>query len=349
MNRRMGTPKRGKMIAVAACIVCVLCLLYGGMRWIEKRWIAKQEANAEDKGDSKELQKLIWGDISLYGTDYRYPLSYETYLLIGTDASGNEDAEGVEYTGNMADFLLLAIVNAQEESCSFLQLNRDTITEVQLLTQDGEAVTSENMQLCAAHWYGGSREQSCENTVDAVQKLLGGMPIDGYYALNMDEIATLNQAVGGVEVTIEDDFSQADPSLKKGETVNLSDEQARTFVQGRMSVGDGENTSRMRRQRQYMEGFFDKLQGITKEDPEFTINLYNDLVERATTNMPGSLVSDLALDLVDAEDQGVFTFEGSVEIGQHLGDGLDHTEFYLDESSVIEVMTQLYELEETKN
>lgn len=348
MNRRMGTWRRGKVILIAAGIVCVLGILYGGMRWVEKRWIAEQEANSEDKGDAKEWQKLVWGEISLYGKTYRYPRGYETYLIIGTDASGNEEGEGTEYQGNMADFLMLAVVNTKEGTYSFLQLNRDTITEVSLLDLDGTAVTTEEMQLCAAHWYGNTPEQSCENTVDAVQRLLGGMPISGYYALNMEEIGTLNQAVGGVEVTIEDDFSQADPSLKEGETVLLNDEQARTYVQGRMSVGDGENTSRMRRQKQYMQGFFGKLKEITKENPEFTINLYNDLVERATTNMSGELVSNLALELSDAEDKGIFSFEGTSETGQHLGDGIDHAEFYPEESSVVEVMKQLYELEETK-
>ena len=52
-----------------------------------------------------------------------------------------------------------------------------------------------------------NKEQGCKNTVKAVKKLLGGMEINGYYELNMSEIPTLNQIVGGVTVTLEEDFT----------------------------------------------------------------------------------------------------------------------------------------------
>ncbi len=351
MNRGMHTREsRGKVIAAIIGIVCLLGLFYGGMRWAEKRWLEKQEANATDKGNAEEWKKMLWGEISLYGKKYRYPRAYETYLIIGTDASGNEEGEGNDYYGNMADFLMLAIVNKEEKNYSFLQLNRDTVTAVRLLPSDGnqEEEFTMDMQLCVSHWYGSTPEESGENTVHAVQNLLGGMPIDGYYAVNMEDIGALNQAVGGVTVTIEEDFSDIDPDMKKGATVTLSDAQARTYVQGRMGVGDGENTSRMRRQRQYMEALFEKVQEISKDDPQFTVNLYNDLVDRSVTNVSGNLVSDLALELSGAENLGIVTFEGESKTGQVLGDGIDHAEFYLDEGSVTEVMKQLYELEEIK-
>ena len=59
----------------------------------------------------------------------------------------------------------------------------------------------------------------------------------------MDEIAQLNHVIGGATVTIEDDFSQIDPTLVKGETITLSDEQAYSFLHARLNVGDEENES----------------------------------------------------------------------------------------------------------
>lgn len=44
--------------------------------------------------------------------------------------------------------------------------------------------------------------------------------------------------------------------MKKGATINLDDEQAYAYVHDRYGVGDEENTSRMKRQQQYMTGFF---------------------------------------------------------------------------------------------
>ena len=42
------------------------------------------------------------------------------------------------------------------------------------------------------------------------------LPIHGYAAINMSAIATINDAVGGVDVTPEYDFEIKDYSFKKG-------------------------------------------------------------------------------------------------------------------------------------
>ena len=136
-------------------------------------------------------------------------IRFKTYLFIGTDKSGNEDAEGEEYHGSMADALMLVVVDKEEKTYGILQLNRDTITEVPMLLQDGSANASAQMQLCTAHWYGKDKAASCDNTVETVSKMLGGLLIDGYYALKMDAMPLLNHEVGGVTVTLEDDMTQA--------------------------------------------------------------------------------------------------------------------------------------------
>ena len=51
-------------------------------------------------------------------------------------------------------------------------------------------------------------ETRAENTVDAVSTLLGGHKIDGFAMVNMSAIEVVNDMVGGVTVTIEDDFSR---------------------------------------------------------------------------------------------------------------------------------------------
>lgn len=51
--------------------------------------------------------------------------------------------------------------------------------------------------------------------------------IDGYAMVNVGAVSVVNDMVGGVTVTIEDDFSEVDPTLKMGETVTLMGEQAR--------------------------------------------------------------------------------------------------------------------------
>ena len=283
--------------------------------------------------------------IDLNDMEYATSDNLKSYLFIGTDHSGNESAKDESYQGSMADFLLVAILNKTQKTYGFIQLNRDTITEVMILDNDGEITGSSQEQLCTAHWYGGSRQQSCRNTVDAVSELLGGLSIDGYYSVGMDEIAQLNHIIGGATVTIEDDFSKVDPSLVKGRTITLTDEQAYNYLHARMGVGDGENESRMRRQRTYMEAVYDKVIDRVRTEKSFLDDITETLGDCVTTNMDGDDFGQIRNVFRDGKDLGILVPEGETTVGARLDDGLDHTEFYMDEDSLAKIMIPLCNLQ----
>ena len=224
-------------MGVVVFILFIAVLGYG-LQYVDNK---TEKANVSDESSINDWKiQVPRGKIKLNGNKYEYYHDFENYLLIGTDATGN-NKNGADYQGSMADFLMLVIVDKTENTYSFLQFNRDTMTEVALIDHNGEGEATANIQLCTAHWYGGNREQSCENTVKSVKKLLGGIQIDGYYELNMNEIPKLNSMVDGVTVTLEDDFSKKYPKMKKGATINLDDEQAYAYVHDRNGVGDEEN------------------------------------------------------------------------------------------------------------
>lgn len=284
------------------------------------------------------------GTLSLGGKKYSWYNELEAYLFIGTDNSGNESAEGEEYRGNMADFLLVLILDRTENTYGLIQLNRDTMTKVTLMQKDGSGMASANIQLCTAHWYGGTREQSCENTVEAVSKLLGGIPIQGYYALNMEEIPALNHAVGGVTVTIPCDFSKADKDMTEGATLKLNDRQAYIFVHDRYNVGDETNVSRMERQAQYMKAFFTACIEKSRQEPEFVKRMYWELQDKAVTDISGKKVSVLYREISGGESKGSHIPDGELKKGKALGDGIPHMEFYIQEESLLEILTALCSL-----
>ena len=244
----------------------------------------------------------------------------------------------------VADFLMLVIVNRKEQTYTFLQLNRDTMTEINLIGRNGKGMAIADMQLCTAHWYGGTPEESCENTVKAVSRMLGGVKINGYYAINMEDIGKLNHAIGGVTVTIDSDFGDVDPTLKKGETVTLSDEQAYNFLRYRQGIDDSENTSRMKRHRQYMQAFMAKLKKKMHDDPSIGAEIYEQMSEVAVTDMSGGVLTDILTDMQQATNRGTFELEGTTKLGQHLDDGLEHTEFYLDKMAIVKTLKDLYNM-----
>lgn len=317
--------------------------------------VAAPEKAQQSEKENTEVQKEPFletdkptAKIKLDKTVYDMFDEFETYLIMGTDSSGNENASGDSYRGSMADFILLFIINKTSDTYSCLQINRDTMTEVQLLDRKGKGEATANIQLCTAHWYGGTKEQSCENTVTAVSKLLGGLEINGYYALSMEKIAKLNHLVGGVEVTIQDDFSKVDDTMKLGSTMVLTDEQAYTYVHDRYNVGDEANLSRMARQREYMKSLFTKVQQKTKEKSGYINTIYKGLKQDATTDMKGKTISKLTNRISKGTYLGMHTLEGQASTGKALGDGIDHVEYRVNDQEKISVLTEIYGLQEGK-
>ena len=280
----------------------------------------------------------------------KYTLDHpvKTYLFLGTDKSGNEEATDDEYQGSMADALMLVVIDEQEKSYGILQLNRDTITEVPMLLADGTANASAKMQLCTAHWYGKDKTASCENTVNTVSKMLGGVPIDGYYALQMEAMSLLNHEVGGVTVTLEDDMTSLDPEMKKGTTLTLTDHQAELLIQTRYAMDDDRNTERMRRQQIFMKAFMNKMKEKNAEDVNATIELYDRLRPYATENINMNELTTILQNMQGYSDKGIIIIDGESRIGEKLHDGEKHWEFYMDKDSLESAMKELYPLVQKK-
>lgn len=336
--------KKRKTILIAALMIILIFLIVIITQIIEKQSNKKAEQLAETETEDYFSDYLDVHYLELGNEIYTYTDRIENYLFMGTDHSGSEEAKGEEYRGSMADFLALLVLNCTQRKYAVIQLNRDTMTDIILMDHDGTESGSEIMQLCTAHWYGGNKEQSCENTVDAVSNLLGELDIDGYYALPMDHIAELNNAVGGVTLTVQGDFSKTDPSLKEGETVTLTDEQAAAYIRGRMNVGDGENLSRMSRQKQFLEAFASQARTKLQQDAGFAMDTIDDLKPYATTDIKGSQISKIINRLSKYDSQGILQLEGESSTGRSLDDGIDHAEYYLDQDALLTVMTELYGL-----
>lgn len=343
--------KKKTMRAVIEIIIAVLVIIavYFIIRGMDRHDVRIRQAATENETQRvwKEFQEKPVS-IKLHKKTWKFAHPVQTYLFIGTDKSGNEDAEGEEYHGSMADALMLVVVDEEEKAYGILQLNRDTITEVPMLLQDGSANASAQMQLCTAHWYGKDKAASCDNTVETVSKMLGGLPIDGYYALKMDAMPLLNHEVGAVTVTLEDDMTKLDPAMKKGATLTLTDRQAELLMQSRYVMDDDRNTQRMRRQQIFLNAFMKKIKKQNTGDINAAVKLYDRLRPYATTDIKMNDLTALLKDMQGYTDKGIITIDGTSKIGEKLHDGKKHWEFYMDEDSLETSMKQLYPLVQEK-
>lgn len=289
--------------------------------------------------ESGEEIRLKIGEKKVTYTD-----AVDAYLVIGTDATGSNPDAQQGFNGNMADFLMLFLVNRSNGRFGFIQLDRDTMTNVPILDADGKEIGTSKEQLCIAHWYGQNEEQRNGNTVVAVSRLFGGLPIKGYYTINMKDMDRVNHAVGGVQVKIEDDLTIIDPSMKPGAKVTLEDDQVEKYLRARMSVGDGTNVSRMKRQRQYMQNLYTLVTGRLKNNPNYINEIYNDLSEVVDSDLPDKELSQLTAEIMEFENIGFITIEGESEKGKAFYDEEVHAEFYPEAESILRTLEEFTNL-----
>ena len=255
-------------------------------------------------------------------------------LLIGVDwAEMHSPASSGRYAGQ-ADFLLLVTFDKKNKSVSTLQIDRDTMTDVRVYSPFGDYTGVRETQICLSHAYGATAEENCENTVWAVGRLLGNIPIDGYMALDMSGITALNDALGGVTVTLEEDFSSLDPQMVKGATITLQGKQAETFVRGRTGVGDGTNAARMRRQKAFMQKAADLIAEGLERDPNYAGTLLDSLSSHITMNITRGWLINKAYESGGYMRTDMQTLAGSHTIG---ADGF--TEFHADMDALNDLLT----------
>ena len=172
------------------------------------------------------------------------------------------------------------------------------------------------------------------NTRNAVSQLLFNAPIDHYMAFTMDAVPIVNDLIGGVTVTVEDDLTPIDPTLTQGAVVTLRGEQALHFVRARMSVGDGLNASRMRRQRMYFDGFQKSAREAFNSDSELAMKLVEKLSDYMITDMTADGISKLA-ERLDKYGIGDVRYASGDNI-----QGKEFYEFYVDKDDLWSIVRE---------
>lgn len=257
--------------------------------------------------ESAQTQRQARGDLSARFTekpiktvgDERYERkdSLMTVLLIGTDRLSSEaPAANLLRTGGQADFLLLIVADRREQTVRTISIDRDTLAEITILGVLGDDMGTRQAQICLAYGFGDGGALSCQLQTKAVSELFGGMEIPNYFAMSLDGIPDLNDAVGGVTVTLQEDFSRLDAQMYSGATLTLRGRQAEYYVRKRLGIGAETNESRMARQLEYLERFQKQLtQRMDEDDGAQVLQSVLDTIDPyVTTNMKrGRMINEI--------------------------------------------------------
>ena len=333
MKRQGKHRRRSDKTKVIFLLILTLVLLAGA--YLGGQWLDRAGRKPEARGEyvPGELNAEV---IEVDGVTYRKRSGLTTVLVMGIDRDSTDEVRGFRSVGQ-ADFLRLLVIDTRGETLTQIQIDRDTMTPITILGVLGDKAGVRNAQISLSHGFGDGGQQSCELTVEAVSNLLAGLRIDYYMALTMDGIVALNDMLGGVTVTLEQDLSEVDPALTQGATVTLMGDQAEAFVRSRMQVGSGTNVERMGRQEQYVEEMIDLVSARIREDKKYAEEAFDALKTYLTTDMSRGRLVNLAWSAREYAREPLVTIPGEHQVAL---DGF--MSFQVDQAALQELVLRVF-------
>ncbi len=328
--------KKQTWIRAVLILAAAAAVLISGILILQK---IEQDQYAETRGKMSDGFGQL-RTVEYNGTTYREKPAITTILIAGIDkVDDSTDSIGNQYrNGGQADFLMLIAIDHTDKVIHQLQIDRDTMTDVAILGMFGNETGTRNMQICLSHGFGKTPEDNAKYTMRAVQNLLDGLELDGYYMISYSSVPILNDALGGVTVNIAFDMTSIHPEWTKGSTVTLHGREAEEFVRSRMTVGAGTNEERMIRQNEFMQKATALMNKKIAADLSFGESLLAKLQSIATTNFPQKRLVEELSEAYSYEILSVDHPEGEYAIGE---DGF--MEFHMKEGAATEwVLEHLY-------
>lgn len=304
----------------------------------ENQMISKNTDGSDAKVSSDP--DVIWYN----GKAYRYNHDLVTMLVMGIDQESDtiEEKDDVSGESGQADTIFLMVMDKSKDEIKMISISRDTMTQIKTFDYKGNYLGKSKNHLGLAYSFGDGKVTSCQYMVDAVSNLFYGMPINGYVALNMNAVAMINDAVGGVTVTVPEDMTQVDPSFAEGAAVTLTGDQALKFTRYRDTEKDFSNNSRMERQKQYLVNFMGQAVKAMKADMGLPVSLYQSLTDDMVTNLSLDRSVYLATEAMDMH----FTADGIVSLKAKSKKGSVYDEVYVDDDALYDLIIQTFYTEE---
>lgn len=295
------------------------------------------DAKQDDLETPLELEE---GQILVDGEVYEYNEDIITFLCMGIDSHSGISKNKTPGKAGQADAIILVVVDSRAEKIQIINVNRDSIVDIELYDTAGIYVGNEKGQITLQYAYGNGREKSCQLMERVVSELFYGIPIHGYVAMDILAIAELNDAVGGVDVTATEDVVVYMPQWIVGSKVKLEGEEALYYVRHRAAETQelGTNLRRIDRQKEFMISFMEKVKEKTKENISFPLKLYNKVQKNIVTSISIEELTYLVNSMLGYD----FSISNMLSVQGKSVMGTENEEFYVDDEKLKQMVIDVF-------
>lgn len=316
-----------KKYAILGIVTVLLIVAAGTLAY--QMWQDKKKPKTEYDGYADELQETNY--ITYKGEKYKYNYNLRTVLFMGVDKEGEIEEKKVG-GGGQTDSLVLFAMDTEKKTTQALSVSRDTMTDIRTYDMSGEFLSTERAQLALQYAYGDGKAKSCVLTREAVSNLLYQTPVNSYVALTMEGFSRIADELGGIRITVPQDYTHINPAFKKGETITLNGKMAEQYVRYRDTSASGSNNERMERQSQFIEALVKQLQ-INMKEKKDAVHLYR--------KMKPYMVTDISEE--ELEKMINYEFEGKVEkVPGTVQKGEKYDEFIVDNEKLQEKVINMF-------
>ena len=303
MSRQGGRKTLIRRIEIgAAAVLGAAVVLYGVHLYRENKAVEAQLAAREAVSEGQERLPAFGSDtLEFNGKTYKRNSYVKAILCMGVDRTGSMQEATTSGFGGQSDGLFLVAQDTARNALKILMIPRDTMTEITLTDLSGNVLGKDVQHLTLAYAYGDGKEKSCEYMQEAVSDLMGGLKIDYYMAVDTDVISILNDAVGGVTVTVPTEgMEKKNPKFIYGSTITLHGKEAEQFVRYRDIEKSHSALYRMDQQTEYMEQFFAAAQQQAKTNSNLVADMFSSIEEYMITDMGRDLYLKMGMDPLES-------------------------------------------------
>ncbi|MBE6719322.1 MAG: LytR family transcriptional regulator [Ruminococcaceae bacterium] len=278
-----GKKKKRKLplaLKIAIIILLILLLAFGTVfgTFLYLRYQGKKDIMPVITEDTK-YEEIV----EYKGHKYKYNENVVALAFIGVDQRQLETSDNTDFVG-AADADLVIAIDTETGTTKVIAIPRDTMVDIDMYSADtGLLLGSDHVQLCLAYAYGDGAELSCQNTVDAMSRILNNVPIQKYFTLDLDGIAPLNDAIGGVEIG-SSLYALPDYGISIGDKVTLKGDMAERYVRTRDNTVEA-SLNRTERQVQYVKAYSQQVLPAVVRDFSTVSKLYNTAKSYSRTNL----------------------------------------------------------------
>ena len=292
-----------------------------------------QSDNSVDESDGIKM-KDNW--ITHQGKIYEYNDEILTFYVMGIDKKSVDDDSAITMGQSDANFLIT--LNPKTKEMNVIAINRDTMIDLVVYDYGGSYVETRRGQLALQHAYGRNDVESAEHQMNAISQLFYGIPINGYVSLKLESIPVINDSVGGVTVTCNEDLTEKNSQLYEGATVNLVGNMAYDFVQERTKTYEGARR-RLERQKIYIKSFVETAKTKIKGG---NLTLIYDLYNALSSYMCTNLTVDQAAYLASIAKDYKFDMNNIRSLEGETVQGERYEEFNVDDEYLQDLIVEIF-------